>query len=127
MVPRPAGHGDRHGDHGLWRRRFHRLAVVGLADVEILDTDPIGVAETFIALGVIYFVFMMVGATIVRRAGTGLEAEGWSAPAQPKKLITTNNVFVYEALKTPQFWLIWWVLCLNVTAGIGVLEPRPRR
>jgi len=43
------------------------------------------------------------------------------APAQPKKLVTRNDVFVYQALKTPQFWLIWWVLCLNVTAGIGVL------
>ena len=40
---------------------------------------------------------------------------------QPKKLVTTQNVYVYQALKTPQFWLIWWVLCLNVTAGIGVL------
>ena len=38
-----------------------------------------------------------------------------------KPLVTTQNVFVYQALKTPQFWLIWWVLCLNVTAGIGVL------
>jgi MFS family permease len=35
--------------------------------------------------------------------------------------VTTENVFVYEALRTPQFWLIWWILCLNVTAGIGVL------
>ena len=40
---------------------------------------------------------------------------------QPRELITRNDVFVYDALKTPQFWLIWWVLCLNVTAGIGVL------
>ncbi len=46
---------------------------------------------------------------------------GYVAPAQPKRLVTTENVFVYQALKTPQFWLIWWVLCLNVTAGIGVL------
>jgi hypothetical protein len=43
------------------------------------------------------------------------------APAQPKKLVTRNAVFAYQALKTPQFWPIWWVLCLNVTAGIGVL------
>ena len=42
-------------------------------------------------------------------------------PAQPKKLVTTKHVYVYQALKTPQFWLIWAVLCLNVTAGIGVL------
>jgi hypothetical protein len=81
----------------------------------------IGVAETFITLGVIYFIFMMVGATIVRVPAPGWKPEGWVAPAQPKKLITTKNVYVYEALKTPQFWLIWWVLCLNVTAGIGVL------
>jgi len=81
----------------------------------------VGVAETFIAMGVIYFCFMMVGAIIVRVPAAGWKPEGYVVPAQPRKLITTNNVFVYEALKTPQFWLIWWVLCLNVTAGIGVL------
>ncbi|HEX4195362.1 MAG TPA: OFA family MFS transporter [Stellaceae bacterium] len=81
----------------------------------------IGVAETFIALGIIYCFFMMVGAWIVRVPAPGWAPEGWIAPAQPKKLVTTKNVYVYEALKTPQFWLIWWVLCLNVTAGIGVL------
>jgi MFS family permease len=81
----------------------------------------VGVAETFIALGVIYFAFMMVGAWIVRVPAPGWKPAGWVAAAQPKKLITTKNVYVYEALKTPQFWLIWWVLCLNVTAGIGVL------
>src|SRR6185295_13938953 len=42
-------------------------------------------------------------------------------PKEAARLITRNDVFVYDALKTPQFWLIWWVLCLNVTAGIGVL------
>ncbi|HKT18170.1 MAG TPA: OFA family MFS transporter, partial [Stellaceae bacterium] len=81
----------------------------------------VGVAETFITMGIIYFCFMMVGATIVRVPAPGWKPEGWVAPEQPKKLITTKNVFVYQALKTPQFWLIWWVLCLNVTAGIGVL------
>jgi MFS family permease len=64
---------------------------------------------------------MMVGATIVRLPPPGWAPAGYVAPAEPKKLITTHNVFVYQALKTPQFWLIWWVLCLNVTAGIGVL------
>ena len=81
----------------------------------------IGVAETFIILGVVYFCFMMVGAAIVRLPAPGWAPAGYVAPAQPKKLITTRHVFVYQALKTPQFWLIWWVLCLNVTAGIGVL------
>ncbi|HVM80595.1 MAG TPA: OFA family MFS transporter [Stellaceae bacterium] len=81
----------------------------------------VGVAETFLALGAIYFCFMMVGAAIVRVPAPGWKPEGYVPPAQPKKLITNNNVYVYQALKTPQFWLIWWVLCLNVTAGIGVL------
>ncbi|MGO9785207.1 MAG: OFA family MFS transporter [Stellaceae bacterium] len=81
----------------------------------------IGVMESFIALGIIYFCFMMVGSIIVRIPAPGWKPEGYVAPAQPKKLVTTRNVYVYQALKTPQFWLIWWILCLNVTAGIGVL------
>jgi MFS family permease len=81
----------------------------------------VGVAETFLALGDIYFCFMMVGATIVRVPAAGWKPEGYVAPAQPKKLVTTRDVYVYDALKTPQFWLIWAILCLNVTAGIGVL------
>jgi MFS family permease len=81
----------------------------------------VGVAETFIVLGIVYFIFMMVGAAIVRVPAPGWKPAGWTPPAQPPKLVTTANVYVYTALKTPQFWLIWWVLCLNVTAGIGVL------
>ena len=81
----------------------------------------IGVAETFIVLGVVYCAFMMVGAAIVRVPAPGWRPEGWSPPAQPRPLVTNANVHVYRALRTPQFWLIWWVLCLNVTAGIGVL------
>jgi MFS family permease len=81
----------------------------------------VGVAEAFIALGLIYLVFMWVGATIVRVPAPGWKPAGYTPPAVPQRLITKNDVFVYDALKTPQFWLIWWVLCLNVTAGIGVL------
>ena len=81
----------------------------------------VGVAEAFIALGVIYFVFMMVGAFIVRLPAPGWKPEGYTPPVQASKLITTSDVYVYDALKTPQFWCIWVVLCMNVTAGIGVL------
>jgi MFS family permease len=81
----------------------------------------IGVAEAFICLGAIYLCFMMVGAAIVRVPPANWKPEGYTPPVVAQKLITNNDVFVYDALKTPQFWLIWWVLCLNVTAGIGVL------
>jgi MFS family permease len=80
----------------------------------------IGVMETFIVLGVVYFVFMVVGSIIVRVPPDDWKPEGYVAP-KANKLISSNNVYVYDALKTPQFWLIWVVLCVNTTAGIGVL------
>jgi len=84
-------------------------------------SSHLGVAETFIVLGAVYFIFMLVGAFIVRLPPPGWAPEGYVARAQATKLITTSDVYVYDALKTPQFWCIWLVLCINVTAGIGVL------
>ena len=81
----------------------------------------VGVMETFVVLGLIYIFFMMVGAVIVRVPPAGWAPEGYVAPTQSKKLVTTEHVHVDQALKTPQFYLLWGVLCLNVTAGIGVL------
>ncbi len=81
----------------------------------------VGVAEAFICLGLIYLSFMLVGAAIVRVPPPGWRPAGWTPPVNPPKLVTTADVHVYRAIRTPQFWLIWWVLCLNVTAGIGVL------
>ena len=81
----------------------------------------IGVAETFICLGIIYLAFMWVGAALVRVPPADWKPEGYIAPVQAQKLVTRNDVHVYSAIRTPQFWLIWLVLCLNVTAGIGVI------
>jgi MFS family permease len=81
----------------------------------------VGVAETFVVLGIVYAIFMLVGSAIVRVPAPGWKPEGYVPSTQPKKLVTANDVYVYQALKTPQFWLIWIVLCMNVTAGIGVL------
>jgi len=85
------------------------------------DAAHIGVAGTFVIMGLIYMFFMLVGSVIVRVPAPGWLPEGYVVPKEPKKLVTKNDVYVYQALKTPQFWFIWWVLCLNVTAGIGVL------
>ncbi|RBP11960.1 nitrate/nitrite transporter NarK [Roseiarcus fermentans] len=81
----------------------------------------VGVAETFVVLGLVYAGFMLVGAAIVRVPPAGWRPAGYVPPVRPKKLVTMRDVYVYQALKTPQFWLIWVVLCMNVTAGIGVL------
>ena len=81
----------------------------------------IGVAETFVVLGIVYFIFMMIGAVIVRVPPEGWRPAGWTPPATQGAMVTSANVHLDDALKTPQFWLLWGVLCLNVTAGIGVL------
>jgi MFS family permease len=80
-----------------------------------------GVLETFVTMGVIYFMFMMIGVYSVRVPAADWKPEGWTAPAQPKQLVTSANVAVDMAWRTPQFWLLWVVLCMNVSAGIGVL------
>jgi MFS family permease len=81
----------------------------------------VGVWETFVTLAAIYFVFMMAGAFGYRLPALGWKPAGWTPAANRKAMITSRNVDVNEATKTPQFWLIWWVLCLNVTAGIGII------
>src|SRR5437660_896905 len=81
----------------------------------------VGVWETFVAMGVIYFAFMMIGAFRYRIPPAGWRPDGWTAPAKANAMISQYNVHLDDAHKTPQFWLIWWVLCLNVSAGIGVI------
>jgi MFS family permease len=81
----------------------------------------VGVWETFLTMGVIYLVFMMIGAFRYRLPPTGWKPEGWTAPSEKKTMISEHHVHLNNAHKTPQFWLIWGVLCLNVSAGIGVI------
>ena len=81
-----------------------------------------GVAQTFLAMGAIYFCFMIFGAGIVRVPADDWKPVGYTPKTQPQKLITTANVTVDKAWRTPQFWCLWVVLCFNVTAGIGILE-----
>src|SRR3989440_1797667 len=81
----------------------------------------VGGWETFSTMGVIYFVFMMIGAFAYRVTPAGWEPHGWTAPSKDNAMISKYNVHLKDAHKTPQFWLIWWVLCLNVSAGIGVI------
>jgi MFS family permease len=81
----------------------------------------VGVWKTFIVMGVIYFIFMMIGAFAYRVTPAGWQPDGWTPPSEKKSMISEHNVHLDNAHKTPQFWLIWWVLTLNVSAGIGVI------
>ncbi|MYM84929.1 MFS transporter [Duganella sp. FT50W] len=82
----------------------------------------VGVWETFLVMAAIYFVFMMAGALSYRVPATGWKPAGWTPPAtNANAMITTRHVHASKVWGIPQFWLVWWVLCLNVTAGIGIL------
>ena len=128
VVPRPAGTGDRPGDHGLRRRRAHRRATLqpvdGAFDPGFVPTEPGAVAsgsalsQTFITLGVVYTVFMLIGAALIRvPPGHGDDQTAEHSPGTNGALVRAS-----KAIRTPQFWLLWVVLFCNVTAGIGILE-----
>lgn len=85
------------------------------------SSTSVGVEEAFLVMGVLYFAFMMFGAFSVRVPAADWTPEGYVPTARPKAMVTRDHVSVDRAWTTPQFWLLWAVLCLNVTAGIGIL------
>lgn len=81
-----------------------------------------GVWQTFVALAAIYFVFMLWGALGYRVPPTGWKPAHWTPPVtQNNAMISSKHVHLKNAHKTPQFWLLWLVLCMNVSAGIGII------
>jgi MFS family permease len=100
------------------------MIVPGAEGVYVVGTGSVGIMPTFVVLGVLYFVIMMIAAFSYRIPRQGWVPEGWTPPTESdedKKMVTTHNVDIDEALKTPQFYQLWIVLCMNVSAGIGVL------
>jgi MFS family permease len=86
-------------------------------------TTDAGIGQTFLVMGLIYAVFMSVGWLLIRVPAEGWKPPGWNSDQQRTgALISTSDVSAANAIKTPQFWLLWVVLCFNVTAGIGILE-----
>jgi MFS family permease len=83
----------------------------------------VGVKQTLVVMALGYFVFMMAGAFGYRIPETGWKPAGWTPkPDQVNNaMITTNHVHVSKVWGIAQFWLIWMVLCMNVSAGIGVI------
>src|SRR5690242_1850539 len=80
-----------------------------------------GVAATVVTLGAMYRVFMVFGVFTVRIPAPGWTPAGAKAAARATAVASLHDVEVNTAFRTPQFWLLWIMLCFNVTAGIGVL------
>jgi MFS family permease len=118
---------DRRGlATGLAIMGFGGGAMIGapLADrlMNLFASDAsVGVWQTFVVMGALYFVAMMLGAFGYRLPPPGWQPRRYVAPVRTHRMVTSAHVHVNEAVRTPQFWLLWGVLCLNVSAGIGVI------
>ena len=87
------------------------------------SATSVGVAQSFITLGIVYLVAMLFGAFLFRIPAPGWRPAGWVQPALADRgLITRRHVHVDKAIRAAPFYLLWTVLFLNVTAGIGILE-----
>jgi len=87
------------------------------------NPDPDGIATAFLIHGLVYAVFMSAGWLLIRVPAHDWTPKGWNPTSQPTgSSITASDVSARNAIRTPQFWLLWVVLCFNVTAGIGILE-----
>jgi MFS family permease len=101
------------------------MIVPGAQGVYVVGTGNVGVAATFIVLGLVYFVVMLAAAFSYRLPAAGWKPAGWIPPDDAhstQRMISTHHVHIDEALKTRQFYQLWIVLCFNVTAGIGVIS-----
>ena len=82
-----------------------------------------GLTPTFVTLGIVYAVVIAAGAFVIRVPHPDWAPKGFDpSQVKAKPMQTKGNVSVRNAIRTPQFWLLWAVLFLNVTAGIGILE-----
>jgi MFS family permease len=80
------------------------------------------VAAAMVVMGILYFAFMMFGVFTIHIPAPGWKPAGYVPSAQQSAMISNQNVTVNTAMATPQFWLLLILLCMNVTAGIGILE-----
>ncbi len=104
---------------------MNKMPIPGPEGVYVVGTGETGVASVFFTLGIVYFIVMTIAAFSFRVPAKDWKPTGWEpkadAAGEKKKLVTDNHVHIDQALKTPQFYRMWLVLCLNVTAGIGVI------
>jgi OFA family oxalate/formate antiporter-like MFS transporter len=81
-----------------------------------------GVPATFAILGGVYLVLVVAAAQFYCNPPAGWRPANWQATGTVAKAATTSDFTVQEAMRTPQFWMLWLMLFLNVSAGIMIIS-----
>jgi MFS family permease len=89
--------------------------------LNVFFMNLVGVAMTVIALGATYLLVMLAGSRLMVLPPPGWTPPGWTPAARTHPMIASSSVSRDEAIRTPQFYLLWGILFINVTAGIGIL------
>jgi len=89
--------------------------------LNVFFMDRIGVANTVMTLGATYLAIMLIGSRLLERPPAGWKPAGWTPAAVTRAMIADRSVTRNEAIQTVQFFLLWGILFINVTAGIGIL------
>ena len=80
----------------------------------------IGVANAFFVLGAVYLVANSLAAMVLRNPPAGWLPDGFTPSAST---VSAADSFSWdEAKKTPQWYMIWGMLFLNVSAGMGLIS-----
>ena len=101
-----------------------QMAMPGEAGVYVVGTGNTGATGAFLTLGIVYFIIMIIASFQYRVPAEGWSPKGYKPPTPEEsaaKMKTLDNVHINQAIKTPQFYQLWIVLCFNVSAGIGVI------
>jgi OFA family oxalate/formate antiporter-like MFS transporter len=93
-----------------------------MSPIAARSIQAVGVSPTFLYLGIVYLILVVITAQFYQNPPQGWRPEGWEPRSAVSKAATTANFTVKEAMATPQFWLLWIMLFLNVSAGIMIIS-----
>jgi OFA family oxalate/formate antiporter-like MFS transporter len=86
------------------------------------EIPSMGLSSTFLSLGIVYLIVVVLAAQFFQNPPEGWRPQGWEPSSAVSKAASTYNFTVKQAMFTPQFWLLWFMLFLNVSAGIMIIS-----
>jgi OFA family oxalate/formate antiporter-like MFS transporter len=84
--------------------------------------QSVGVLQTFAYLGIAYLIATMITGYFMQNPPAGWKPDGWTPSATQTSQRAAKDYTLGEALGTWQWWALWALLFLNVTAGISLIS-----